>query len=68
MFDKKKDAPVGSGANKTMMVVDHILIVRGKKAIVKCDLERWFDILGGLILGVGLAALSIMIPILLGGY
>ena len=70
MNTKKGAVKVGRPftANKAIVVHDHVLIISGKKKIVKIDGERWFDILGGLMLGAGIAALSIMIPILLGGY
>ena len=70
MNGKRKAPQVGRpyGAVNAIVVHDHVLIINGKKKIVKIDGERWFDILGGLMLGAGLAALSIMVPILLGGY
>ena len=55
-------------AIKTMVVHDHVLIIRGQKTVVKIDFERWFYIAGGVVFGLGIMALSIMIPILLGGY
>lgn len=70
MNEKRKAPQAGRpyGAVKAIVVHDHVLIINGKKRIVKIDGERWFYIFGGLMLGAGIAALSIMIPILLGGY
>ena len=70
MNEKRKAPQVGRpyGAVKAIVIHDHVLIIKGRDRIVKCDLERWFYILGGLAFGAGIMAMSIMIPILLGGY
>lgn len=69
-MNEKRKSRVGwqTAHGKGISVDNHNLIIRGCGKRIKVDLERVGDIFGGLLMGVTILALSIIIPILLGGY
>jgi hypothetical protein len=69
-MNEKRKSRVGwqTAHGKGISVDNHILIVKVCGKRIKVDLERVGDIFGGLLMGVLILVMSIIIPILLGGY
>ena len=70
MKAKRKAPVVGSrsGAIKAIEINNLTLSIRGGRRIVNIDLEKQGNILGGILFGASMLAISIIIPVLLGGY
>lgn len=68
MKDKKDAAQTGKSYAARVRAIKHsTIILRTKRHVVKVDAEEFGYVIGGLLLGMGLLAMFIIIPISFGG-